>query len=92
VVVCRDSSTCFGSRLCAIGPFSARPVRGCTHASAFSSQAYPFTDCLETADPKFTKAHGKAIEAGDCINSTDALTVQGKIDAFIDSLRATLAP
>ena len=44
------------------------------------------------ADGKLTTAYGKARAAGGCINSTTAMTVEGKVDNFITDLKNTLAP
>jgi hypothetical protein len=85
------ASKCTGKAWTAAGKKAAARLK--CHAKAVAKgDATALAGCLATADAKFTAAYGKATMAADCINATDAPTVEGKVDAFTDDLRATLAP
>jgi hypothetical protein len=50
------------------------------------------SSCLAAAASRFSTAYGKAMTPGHCITSTDAMTVEGKVDMFVNDVTSTLAP
>ncbi|HLY38299.1 MAG TPA: hypothetical protein VKU61_09705 [Candidatus Binatia bacterium] len=62
------------------------------HAKAVGKGQPTDSTCLMTAGTKFSAAYAKAIDAGSCLTSADAGTVEGQVDGFVDDVKATLAP
>jgi hypothetical protein len=85
------ASKCTGKELAAAGKKASAKLK-CHSKAVAKNDTTKLTDCLGAAETKFSSAYGKAIAAGDCINSTDAGTVEGKVNTFVDDVKGTLAP
>ena len=84
-------SKCTSKELAASGKKAAAKVK--CHAKAVAKgDTSSVPGCLTKAETKFSSAYAKAINAGGCINGTDAGTVEGQADTFVNDLKTTLAP
>ena len=85
------ASKCTSKELAAAGKKTGAKAK--CHAKAVAkNDPSGLPACLGAADTKFDAAYLKAMAVGGCLTVTDAATVEGKVDAFMADLKATLAP
>ena len=85
------ASKCTSKELAAAGKKAAAKLT-CQAKAVGKNETVGLSSCLAAAAARFSTAYGKATAPGHCITSTDAMTVGGKVDTFVNDVTSTLAP
>ena len=85
------ASKCTSKELTAAGKKAAAQLT-CQAKVVGKNKTVGLSSCLAAAASRFSTAYGKAMTPGHCITSTDAMTVEGKVDMFVNDVTSTLAP
>src|SRR5262245_47258093 len=85
------ASKCSSKELAAAGKKASAKIR-CHSKAVGKGNGSKLPGCLAVAEAAFSKAYAKATAAGGCLEPVSATPVEGKVDAFVADLRATIAP
>ena len=86
----RARSKCTSAEIAAAGRKAAAYAK--CHANVVAKgDSSALSACLTKADTKFRAAYVKAMTKGDCLNGTEATTVEGKVAGFTNDLVNTLS-